>query len=220
MGRPMRDLAKEPPFGRLTAIRPVGRKFGGNMYWLCRCECGEEIEVRGSHLVERRVQSCGCLARDNCAEVGRRSGGWNKTHGASHTPTCRTWAGMVRRCTDQGHESYQDYGGRGIKVCDRWLQYENFVADMGERPDGMTLDRYPDMNGNYEPSNCRWATNREQQTNKRNNVLLAFEGRTQTMVEWAEEIGLSPKTLWHRLNTCGWSAEKALSEPLMGRFGK
>jgi hypothetical protein len=216
MGRPMRDLVKEGPFGRLNAIKYVGRKFGGNAYWLCRCECGEELEVRGSHLVDGNVKSCGCLTRDNCAELGCKSGGWNRTHGASGTPTFQTWRGMFSRCFDPGHESYEDYGGRGIKVCDRWLEYENFVADMGQRPVGMTLDR-ENTDGNYEPGNCRWATNREQQTNKRNNVNLTFGGRTQTMVEWAEERGLDPGLLWQRIRKLRWPVEKALTTPIKER---
>ncbi len=210
MGRPVRDLTKEGPFGRLAVISCVGSKFGGNTYWLCRCDCGELTQVRGSHLTAGDVTSCGCARAERCAALGRR--GLARTHGASGTPTFNSWKSMLSRCFDPRHPSWADYGGRGITVCRAWFDYPAFAADMGERPAGLTIDRI-DTNGNYEPGNCRWSTNREQQTNKSNNVSLTFDDRTQTIVEWAEELGLKPATLWSRLNVCGWSVEKALATP-------
>jgi hypothetical protein len=216
MGRPIRDLSKEGPFGRLTVISCVGRKLGGNVYWLCRCECGELREVRGSHLTSANTMSCGCARDERCAQLGRRSGGNNRTHDASGTPTFSSWRCMISRCCNPRHPHYNRYGGRGILVHPRWSDFDSFLADMGERPPGMTLDRI-DNDDDYKPGNCRWATTREQHTNMSSNVLLHFDDRVQTIVEWAEELGIKSKTLWSRLNVCGWSVEQALTTPVERR---
>jgi hypothetical protein len=119
---------------------------------------------------------------------------------------------MRKRCTDLAHDNYALYGGRGIKVCDQWLgSFENFLADMGERPEGKFLERI-DNNGNYEPSNCRWATRSEQARNRRTNHLITHNGVTQPLVAWAEQVGISRLTLRSRLRE-GWSTERALTEP-------
>lgn len=148
-------------FGRLTVLEVAFRK-SGKQYWLCRCECGKELATRGTSLVLGIARSCGCLKIDMLASQA-------KTHGHSGqgpSPTYITWRGMKTRCNNPKHRRYSDYGGRGIKVCERWMDFNNFLADMGERPEGLTLDRI-DPNGNYEPGNCRWATDSVQQTNKR-----------------------------------------------------
>jgi len=104
----------------------------------------------------------------------------------SNTSIYKTWQGMKERCSNPGHKDYHNYGGRGIKVCDRWLEsFENFYADMGDKPQGMTLDRI-EVNGNYEPNNCRWASHTEQGQNRRNNVRLTYNGETKTLRQWAE----------------------------------
>lgn len=121
---------------------------------------------------------------------------------------------MVKRCTNPKQQSYRYYGGKGVTVCDRWLAgFENFLADMGERPDGMTLDRYPNASGNYEPGNCRWATPRMQQSNTSANVLLEFNGETKHISEWARSLGTHRETLVGRLRR-GWSVERALTTPV------
>lgn len=123
-----------------------------------------------------------------------------------------TWQQMRRRCQNPTHPRYADYGGRGIGVCERWASFENFLADMGRRPSPThTLDRI-NNDGNYEPSNCRWATKREQTLNSRHARMIEFNGRTQCMTDWAAEIGLKTTTLWQRLNL-GWPVERALTEP-------
>ena len=126
----------------------------------------------------------------------------------------RIWADIVQRCTNPKREAYKDYGGRGIRVCDRWLGSSvNFVADMGPRPSpAHTIDRI-DTNGNYEPSNCRWATWTEQQRNRRNNHTLTFRGETRCVAEWSEVLGVSKWTLHSRISM-GWSTERTLSEPV------
>jgi hypothetical protein len=112
---------------------------------------------------------------------------------------------------------FDNYGGRGITVCERWLSFENFYEDMGDRPEGMTLDRHPDFNGNYEPGNCRWATDTEQHNNTRANRVISHNGETKTLTQWARSLGIEPGTLKERIRK-GWSIEEALSTPLGKRY--
>jgi hypothetical protein len=131
------------------------------------------------------------------------------THGLSGSTTRKSWEAMIRRCANTLDKDYPRYGGRGIQVCERWQDFHNFVADMGIKPAGTSLDRI-DVNGNYEPSNCRWETAKGQANNRRSNVLIAFNGRSQTTAEWARELGICPKTLRYRIRA-GWSLDDALS---------
>lgn len=135
------------------------------------------------------------------------------THGMSHYPEFHVWNTMKQRCSNPKNPKYHLYGGRGIKVCDRWLDsFENFIWDMGRRPsDEYSLDRYPNMNGNYEPGNTRWATKLEQANNLRSTKQLTHDGKTQSQAEWARDLGISAITLRERLQN--WSLEKALSTP-------
>lgn len=129
------------------------------------------------------------------------------------TPTYRSWAGMIQRCTNPKSAKYKDYGGRGIIVCPEWrTSFSAFLADMGIKPDDKTLDR-EDVNGNYEPGNCRWATASEQQTNKRNVPLYTLGGVSKSVSGWAKEYNLDTRTLHKRLQYLGWSLERALNTP-------
>lgn len=153
-------------FGRLTAVEAASN-IGKKRAYRCVCSCGGEIVATVSNLRGGQIQSCGCFRREysSASAVERNTvHGHNRTGKAS--PTWKSWAAMLKRCRNPRHVSYQDYGGRGIKVCERWASFDSFLADMGERPDGKTLDR-KDVNGDYEPGNCRWATRSEQQKNKR-----------------------------------------------------
>ena len=161
-------------FGRLTVIERIANDKRGSTRWLCDCQCGCQREVSGRGLKHGKTKSCGCLWRENSAVMYREIGKANRTHG--HTPVGNhsviyvTWSSMKQRCTNPRHGSFKNYGGRGIKICARWLNsFENVFADMGERPPERSLDRI-DNDGNYEPSNCRWATIHQQNANKRRPV--------------------------------------------------
>jgi len=130
----------------------------------------------------------------------------------SYTPIFNLWEKMVARCNCPSNPAYHKYGGRGIKVCQRWMQFENFFADMGHRPPGKSLDRI-DNDGDYSPENCRWATAKEQSRNKRTNKLVTFNGKTMCIAEWAEHLGMKMHTLYRRLCVANWPVERALTTP-------
>lgn len=134
-------------------------------------------------------------------------------HGYHKSPTYSSWQSMRTRCMNPKSAHFERYGARGITVCERWNDFRNFLEDMGERPPGTTIDRYPDKGGNYELGNCRWATMREQENNKRNNVVVEAEGRRQTVMEWSREKGIYYATLIKRLQA-GWPVERALNPRL------
>ena len=134
-----------------------------------------------------------------------------RTHGMREHPLYKTWAEMRYRCENPKKHNYKHYGAKGIKVCERWKSFPNFVADMGERPGGMTLDRL-NLAGDYEPSNCRWATKVQQMRNMSTNRLLTYNGLTKTLAEWSEITGIKIGTIWARLDVHGWPVEKALTE--------
>lgn len=163
-------------FGRLRVLGLSHRDKHGQLHWRCVCDCETDqiIHIHGQRLRDGITDSCGCLKSERCREVATRHG-----HAAMHKRSSEyySWAQMIQRCYNENHSRYQDYGGRGITVCARWLKFENFFADMGRRPPGAngmrtaySIDRYPDNDGNYEPNNVRWATWKQQANNRRNTV--------------------------------------------------
>jgi hypothetical protein len=150
-------------YDRWTVINRADNK-NGRAAFLCRCDCGTEAVVVGKSLRRGVSLSCGCFSAD-VARMRRLNHGHTALHETS--PTFISWAAMMTRCMNSNQRSFKHYGGRGISVCKRWHSFENFLADMGERPPGKTLDRFPDGDGNYEPGNCRWATAKEQAANRR-----------------------------------------------------
>lgn len=159
----------------------------------CVCECGGRKYMRAQTFKRAINPSCGCLI---------------KASGMVNTPTYHSWAGMKQRCLNPDHSAYENYGGRGIKVCDRWMSFENFLADMGERPKGKELDR-KDTNGHYDSSNCRWVKRIDNIINRRCTRKLTVNGVTRTWVEWADLAGISRGALKMRLKR-GWSPEQAV----------
>jgi hypothetical protein len=158
----IRDISNQR-FGRVVAIAPTGEKKWGVSLWRYRCDCGTEKVAAVNSLKSGLVRSCGCLAKEQAQR-------FKPKHGLYKTPTYNSWGGMLQRCTNPATRNFHNYGGRGISVCERWRSFENFYADMGECPPKHSLDRI-DVNGNYEPGNCRWATTKEQGRNKRTTVL-------------------------------------------------
>lgn len=190
-GRKLIDM-KGQRFGRLLVLG--ARPSVGEWMWYCLCDCGNETLLPRRSLATnaRPTRSCGCLARQMTAAALTK-------HGYYDTPTYRSWMAMLTRCRNPKHPHYRHYGGRGITVCDRWLKFENFLEDMGDRPVNMTLDRKrPD--GNYEPSNCRWVTEVVQHRNTRTNKYVAGpDGRILAASAWAEHLGLKKDTFYTRI---------------------
>lgn len=180
-------------FGRLTALsRQTRRKRDGAAFsaWLCSCDCGKQLEVPLSCLRTSNTTSCGCLRYPEGVIYGK----------ARHVPGYNTWHQLKARCRDPKHPYYPSYGGRGITVCDRWMVFENFYADMGPRPTGMSIERV-NNDGPYSPENCVWATNKEQARNKRSNITITIEGKRRCLKAWCEELGVSYHAARYRIRT-------------------
>lgn len=212
--RPFRDLTGMK-FHRWTVNKHAGRVFSpcgtATQIWHCTCDCGAEKIVRGPSLTAGNSKSCGCW---NLEVLRNRA----VTHGMSKTRTYESYLGMIKRCYDPEHNRFPRYGGRGIKVCDRWLEsFENFLEDMGECPSAMSLDRV-DNDGDYCPQNCKWSSATEQARNRVSNRTLEYGGMSKTVAEWGEYTGLGWSTLNGRLQN-GWNVEDTLTRPkrLTGR---
>lgn len=196
--------------GDLTLLKLVGTKHfkrGAAVVWLCRCQCGREVQRDRQTLIRSKRPGCG-----ECRTLGTAPAGkWKH-------PLYKCWRHMISRCTEQGNKSYADYGERGITICPRWIEGEDgltglecFAADMGERPSGMTLER-KDVNRGYEPDNCVWANRTVQSRNRRNVRLISFQGESLPITVWAERTGIPYFTLFARLKK--WPVERALTEPV------
>jgi len=195
-------------FGRLTVLYRGPNANGGRAQWVCMCDCGNLHTTQSYCLRRGYSRSCGCHRRQLVSEA-------NSTHGMRNTPEYRAWQGMKRRCYNPNVVSYPRYGGRGIKVCDRWCNsFEAFYEDMGPRlSPSHSLDRI-DNDGDYEPGNVRWTTPIEQARNTCRNHLITFNGDTLTLAEWSERTGIDAGTILARLDQYGWSVEQALTTPV------
>ena len=201
------DLTNQT-FGRLTVIsRSFTKK---RTAWVCLCTCGNKTVVTSDALKGGVTKSCGCFSR----EVKSRTAiARSTTHGKYTSAEYKSWAGMKHRCSNAKASNYATYGARGITFCERWDSFEKFYADMGDRPDGTSLDRI-DNNGDYTPDNCRWATPNEQNNNTRSNRIIEFNGEKLTASQWASRIGISKSTFYTRINKLGWTAKRAIETPV------
>lgn len=190
-------------FGRLVAIGPAARDEGRRARWSFRCDCGAFTTVDVHSVKRGNTRSCGCAAR---ALVSAS----RTTHGMRRSPEYRVWMGMKTRCTNPKSPSYARYGGAGITVCARWQAFEAFLADMGPRPTGTTIDRIDNARG-YEPGNCRWATAEQQGSNKRSNHLVTYLGESLTIAQWSRRTGLTRDAIRQRL-AAGWTVDRTLTQ--------
>lgn len=178
--------------GKLTVISRSNSK------WNCVCDCGGKKVVSGYKLKTFHVKSCGCLIKQS---------------GRSFHPNYKSWSSMRGRCLDGNNMGFKNYGGRGISICERWSSFELFVKDMGVRPSKKHSLGRINNDGNYEPSNCRWETAREQANNRRNNVTLTARGETKTIQQWCRHNGWEQSLIYYRLKR-GWTEERACTQPL------
>lgn len=193
-------------FNRWTVISAEPIMKGGGRYWLCRCDCGKEKMVRGSVLRSGASKSCGCLTRE--MNIDR-----NTTHGMFGTRPYSAWHNLKDRCNNPNYHQYARYGGRGITYDPKWETFEGFWEDMQDGySDELSLDRI-DNDGNYCKENCKWSTRKEQMNNKTDNHYITYDGRTQTMTQWARELGMKDHTLSNRLCK-GWGIERAFTQPI------
>lgn len=215
--RKLRKDLTNRKFGRLTVIglhhkhqkyKPDGRPNGHRIYYECLCDCGRTCIVLADHLVRHKIMSCGCLQKERAKLL-------NTKHGLRNTRLFGIWASMIQRCTNSNLKKYELWGGRGISVCKEWkddfITFYNWAINNGYRDD-LSIDRI-DNSGNYEPSNCRWATDKEQARNTRCNVNLTYRGETHCISEWSELTGIKAGTISYRIKH-GWSAEEVLTIPV------
>lgn len=206
-GKPKEDLTGKR-FGRWLVLGEGNHRYWGKyriLYWKCQCDCGTIKDVHGQTLKNGESTSCGCWHYEQVAKMKFK-------HGARKTKAYSVWASMMNRCYRKKDKFWECYGGRGIKVCDRWHEFTNFLGDMGQPPEGMQLDRN-DNEAGYGPENCRWVTSIENQRNRRNNVRFPYNGESRLLSEWSEITGIKRSTLSMRIYSYNWSIEKALTVP-------
>jgi hypothetical protein len=200
-------------FGRLTVLSHLPDS-SPKTKWLCRCDCGQQKAIAGQLLTAGKAKSCGCLSRELTSSRNATHG---HTRGYVADKTYNTWQNMRRRCFDKTNKRFAEYGGRGITVCERWLSFENFLADMGEPPSPLHSIERKDNNGHYAPDNCCWATRDEQMRNRRNARLLTLDGVTMNLCDWAVKTGIKADTIAARLDVYGWPVADALTIGLRRR---
>ena len=205
----LKDLTGQR-FGRLTVVTRAKNTKNGQCRWLCKCDCGKEKIVRTTHLTSGKIKSCGCLLIDILKEK-------KSIHGMTNTKLFYIWGGIKARCYNKNNKQYKYYGARGIIVCDEWkndfVSFYNWAMANGYK-EHLSIDRI-DFNGNYEPTNCRWTTNKEQQRNKSNNRFITYKNETKILTDWCNELNISIATMSARLKKL--SIEKAFTTPIRGK---
>ncbi len=203
----LRDLTGQK-FGKLTVIERDGSTAYNKALWRCRCDCGNETFVVGSHLISGNTRSCGCSIKERAIER-------NGIHLHSGTRLYNIWKNMRQRCNNENVPCYRFYGGKGVSVCAEWENYTNFEkwAFSNGYQDDLTIDRI-DGDGNYEPNNCRWVTMVMQSRNTSRNRIIEYNGETHCLAEWADILGISRKILDSRINRYNWSVERAFTQTI------
>lgn len=196
-------------FGRLKVIELKEIKGKGHFYYLCQCQCGNFRTIDGHSLIKGKTKSCGCLRKELLRER-------NKTHNLSNSRLYGIYRHIKERCYNPNCKDYKYYGSCGIVMCEEWatnfMNFYNWAMANGYQDD-LTIDRI-DVNGNYEPNNCRWATKKEQSINRRNIHLITFNDKTQTLTDWAKDLNINFNTLYQRIITNKWDTEKAFMKPI------
>ena len=209
MSRPVIDLTGQR-FGRLVVIGRADPPMDlrRKARWHCICDCGNETDALGDNLRRGKTASCGCLQKERARVV-------NTIHGQTHSRLYSIWKNMQTRCANPHSTYYDNYGGRGISVCEEWHDFANFMqwAERTGYREDLTLDRI-EANDGYNPVNCRWVTMREQNRNKRNNINITYHGVTRCLADWAVTFGINISTLWERIFRSHWDIERAFTTPI------
>jgi hypothetical protein len=195
-------------FGHLTVVDRAGNS-GKFAAWLCRCVCGSEVVVGGNKLRGGRRKACGVNGHRWKSQQVRAQGGMTTQFPSEY----QSWLNMFARCTDPESKNFKNYGARGITICDRWNEFKNFMLDMGRKPHPRHTIERDDVNGNYEPANCRWIARKDQGRNKRNSVFVTYQGKRLLLIDLVEDLGLSRSIVYGRLKA-GWTLAQAIALPL------
>jgi hypothetical protein len=189
-------------FGRLIVVGKLGK--ADRWAWMCRCECGATVKATGSNLTSGRIVSCGCRRLEILASQ-------QTVHGMCGSPTWKVWKGIIKRCTQRNCTAYGDYGGRGIRVCEKWVTFQGFYEDMGERPSGFTIER-KDVNGDYCKDNCEWVPPERQRFNTRRSHFVEVGNQRMSLKDACASLGVRYSRVLDRINKLGWSPERAMTE--------
>ncbi len=192
-------------YNRLTVL-----KYIGSSTWLCKCSCGNTCQARSYAIRKNIVVSCGCYKAEKAKEFHTTHG-----HSSKRTPTYQVWDGVIQRCTNKKNQAYKNYGGRGIRVSGKWLKFENFLKDMGEKPTTKHSIERIDNNGGYESQNCKWILLSKQHINKRTNFMITYKQIAMPLSEWAKKYNIHPSTLRNRIVRSRWPIDKSLTLPLI-----
>lgn len=193
-------------FNKLTVLERVCKENTKQTYWICRCECGKETITTSAHLKNGHTKSCGCIQK----EVVKK---YFTTHNMTNTKLYKVWRAIIDRTEYSSNKRYKNYGDRGIKMCKEWRKdfknFYNWAINNGYK-EGLTIDRI-NVNGDYEPNNCRWVTWEEQENNRTNNHYITYKVETHTMKQWSEILGIKYSTLSNRLNSYNWDIERCFN---------